>query len=272
MSYRNLEAARFVYLAVTFFILAAGTLLGGCGSDGPSGPNEPVGKYPPAGTATVDDGQDVGTNAGIKLTVLQTGSPVASAITGADGSFALPALANGDYALKASLKFYSTVTRDIQVRDSLLVSPIGTIELERTFFVFLRTDSLNYTFKSDSVYTWIVLKNENAEGLDLFNPLAYPYDIVVFESVEAEEEIWLWSPYRPPVPLPPRNKYEAYISAMDSLVIIPAGPVRAWGKSYQEGTKVPPDYYEMEARIELLDDRNVVRPFKSERHVVRLVP
>ena len=270
MSYRKVETAQFVYLITIVFVVAAVTLFGGCGSDSPSGPKEPVGTHPLTGTATIDDADDVGDHAGTKLTVLASGSAVATTKTGADGSFTLPDLANGDYTLKASRDFYSTLTKNIQVRDSLLVDPIGSLELELTFFIVLRTDSLEYTHESDSVFVWMVLKNENTEDLDLFNLFVIPYDFVVIDHVELEEEIWLWSLHKPDTN-DVRYDFEAFIPAMDSLFIYPPGDVRAWGKSNQEGTEMEPGYYDIEARIELRDDRGVIRPFKSKRHVVRLV-
>jgi hypothetical protein len=270
MSYREIESAQFVYLTAVVFVIAALALYGGCGSDGSTGPEEPEGKYSLNGTATIDDVDDVGSHAGIKLTVLDEGSVVASTKTSADGSFVLPPLGNGDYTLKARMDFYSTITKGIQVRDSLLVDPLGTLALEKTFFVHMRTDSLVYTNKSDSVYMWIVLKNQNTEDLDVYNPFAIPYDIVVIDTVEGEEEIWLWSAYRPYVS--PRDKYEASVPAQDSLVIYPPGDVQAWGKSHQDGTEADVGYYDMEARIELREDAGTIRQFKSKRHVVRLVP
>jgi hypothetical protein len=273
MNYRKIETAQFVYLLAMTFVIAAAAFQGGCGSDGSTGPGEPVGKYTLNGTATVDDHDDVGSHAGIKLTVLNGEASVGSTRTNSDGSFVLPPLGNGDYTVKASKDFYSTLSKDIQVRDSLLVDPLGSFALERTFFLHVRTDSLNYTFKSDSVFVWMVLENRNIEALDLSNPLdPYPYDFVVIDTVEEEEEIWLWSAYRPPIPLPPRNKYEASIPAMDSLLIYPPGDVRAWGKADKTGSRVDIGYYDIEGRIRLRDDLGSLREFKSKRHVVRLVP
>lgn len=268
MNYRRIETAQLVYLTAIAVIIAATTLIG-CGSDSSTGPQGPVGQYPLTGTATIDDVDDVGSHAGIKLTVLNAGSPVASTKTGADGSFTLPPLGNGDYKLKASMDFYSTLTTDIQVRDSLLVDQIGPLSLERTFFLYVRTDSLNYTFKSDSVYVWMVLKNENTEPLDLFNAFPIPFDFVVIENIEVEEEIWFWSTYRPPVNSE-KEDFEATIPAADSLVIMPPGDVRAWGKSKQDGTEADVGEYAIEGRIELRDGPSTIRQFKSKRHVVKL--
>jgi hypothetical protein len=271
MNYRKIETAQLVYLTAIAFVIAALTLNGGCGSDSSTGPGDPVGKYSLNGTATIDDVDDVGSHAGIKLTVLNSGTPVGSAKTSADGSFVLPPLGNGDYMVKASMNFYSTITKDIQVRDSLLVDPLGSFPLERTFFVHVRTDSLNYTFKSDSVYVWMVLRNENTEALDLFNAFPIPYDFVIIDSVEGEEEIWLWSIFRPPVNTE-KEDFEVTIPAIDSVLIYPPGDVRAWGKSKQDGAEADVGYYDLEGRIELRDSRGIIREFISKRHVIRLVP
>ncbi len=252
---------RIIVLSVVM-AAAAAVSLGGCGSDSSTGPEEPVGKYPLTGTAVFADKQD---HSGIKVKV-QGVTPTIT--TGPDGSFTLPPLGNGDYTLEAGAKFYSTLTTNLQVRDSLLVDPIGQLELTRTFFIEINSDSLRYTHESDSVVIWITLRNEDVRDLELFNPFARPYDFAVYDPAEQDEEVWRWSDNRPQVN-EDKVDFEATIAVGDSLRL---EPHKHWDKTDQFGTLVPVGTYEVEGEIFFFDSLGRKLEFDSGRREIKIAP
>jgi len=243
----------------------------GCGSSGSSNPAAPVGKYPLEGTATISDVEEVGDHAGTTVMVLRSDTLVASTSTDADGSFSLPSLSDGAYVMKVKRDFYSTVWRLLEVSGGLLVEPIGAIELGRTFHVLARTDSLRYTHELDSVHVWMTLKNENGEPLDLYNSFVIPYDFVVYDPAEGHREIWRWSNHRPQIN-DDRYDFIRSIDPADSIAVRPIGDIAAWGKADETGRPMPVGDYEIEATIQLIDDRGQFRTFVAPRRIVKLVP
>jgi hypothetical protein len=239
--------------------IAVVAFAGGCGgSDG----NGEKGTYQLAGTAVLADGGD---HSGIKIRVVENSSVVN---TQANGSFTLPDLADGDWTLKASREFYSTLTLRLRVRGGLLMEPIGELTLNRTLFMYVRSDSLKYTHKSDSVDIWIVLKNEDVEQLDLFSSFFRPYDFVITNPVEGDEIIWQWSQIRPPIN-DEKFDFEETIAAKDSLKL---SPHRWWNKKESNGTPAGTGTFEIQGTIDLQDIRRQWWQFKSEKHVIKLVP
>jgi len=246
--------------------------LWGCGSE-EGGVRQPVGKYPLEGVVLLPDVDEVDAledHAGTTVLVLSADTVAASARTGADGSFTLPRLADGDYKLKAKRAFYSTRETEVRVRGGLATAPIGTIELSRTFFVELRTDSGRYTHESDSVHVWLVLRNEDSEDLDVYNQFVVPYDFVVYDKSDARE-IWRWSNHRPQIN-DERYDFERTVGAADSSIVEPIGSVAAWGKSDETGRPMPEGDYEIEGSIELQDQNGRIRRFVTERKTVQLRP
>jgi hypothetical protein len=231
----------------------------GCGSDGPTGPR---GKYALTGTATLDDQTDY---SGIRLRIVETGATVT---TTADGSFALSSLEDGDYTLKASKDFYSTLTRNLQIRNGLLVDPIGELHLTRTFFLYMESDSLHYTFKSDSVFVWMVVQNDDVEPLNLFDGFVFPYDFIIYDPSEADKIVWQWSPLRPH-----RNddKYDFHrtVPAADTIRI---NPTVAWDKKTMLGRLVPVGSYDVEGQLDLVDSRGKMWHYVTAKHRVEIEP
>jgi hypothetical protein len=251
------------YLSSRIFLLLAAAsavaLWAGCGSDGSTGPR---GKYPLTGTATLDDQTDY---SGVRVRVVETGATVATA---ADGSFTLASLADGDYTLKASKDFYSTLTRNLQVRNGLLVDPIGELDLARTFFIYMESDSLHYTFRSDSVYVWMVLQNDDVEPLNLYDSFVIPYDFFIYDPSEKDKIVWQWSLIRPP-----RNddKYDFHrsIPAADTIRI---NPNVAWDKKTMSGSLVTVGSYDVEGQINLTDSRGKMWNYVTAKHRIEIEP
>jgi hypothetical protein len=234
--------------------IAVVAFAGGCGDD--------KGTHQLAGRALLADKDD---HSGIKIKIVENSSVVT---TQADGSFTLPDLADGNYTLKASREFYSTLTARIQVKGGLLMDPIGELILNRTLFIYIRSDSLQYTHKSDSVGIWMVIKNNNVEKLDLFSNFFRPHDFVIYNPTEGDEEIWRWSMIRPPIN-DEKFDFEDTIAAKDSLLLYPH---IMWDKKESNGTPAGTGPFEIEGTIDLQDVRSQLWRFTSKKHVIKLVP
>jgi hypothetical protein len=248
-------------IGMVLVALATAAFAGGCG-DGDSGAVK--GKYQLAGKAVFEDQDD---HSGIKVRIVENGSIVR---TGADGSFALPTLADGDWTLKVSRDFYSTRTVFIEVRGGLLVDPIGELVLRRTFFVYLRTDSLRFTHKSDTVGIWLTLVNNDVAQLDLYHPLMPAYDFVVIDpSVSPEEEVWRWSMLHDNPWNQEKHKFEDVVPARDSLIVLPD---RGWDKRNMDSSFVPSGRYIIQGELMLTLNKTKVHYFETRRLSIRLVP
>jgi hypothetical protein len=238
--------------------IAAAAFAGGCGDSDGDGEK---GTYELAGTAVLSDRLD---HSRIRIRIIENSSVVT---TDADGSFTLPELSDGDWTLKASRNFYSTLTVRLRVRGGLLMEPIGELVLNPSFFVHVRTDSLRYTHLSDSVGVWLVLKNDDVERLDLFSGFHKPYDFVVYDPVEGDKLIWEWSKVRPPVN-DTKFDFERTIAAEDSLLIFPN---RQWDKKESNGTPVGTGDFKIQSWIDLRDGQEPIR-FESDRLLIKLIP
>ena len=238
--------------------IAAAAVAGGCGDSNGDGEK---GTYELAGTAVFSDKQD---HSGIKIRIIENSSVVTTA---ADGSFTLPELSDGDWTLKAGRDFYSTLTARLRVRGGLLMEPIGELVLNPSFFLYIRTDSLRYTHLSDSVGIWLVLKNDDVEQLDLFSGFHKPYNFLVYDPIEGDEEIWNWHHVRPPVN-DEKFDFERTIGAKDSLLIFPN---RKWDKEKNNGTPVGTGDFEIQSWIDLRDGQEPIR-FETDRLLIKLIP
>lgn len=148
------------------------------------------------------------------------------------------------------------------------MEPIGDLVLNRSFFVYVRSDSLKYTHLSDSVGIWVVLKNDDVEPLDLFSSFFKPYDFVVYDVVEGDEIIWQWSHIRPPVN-DEKFDFEETIAAKDSLKVYPH---RQWDKKNANGTPVGTGDFEIQGWIDLQDGQKRFWRFETDRRLIKLVP
>ncbi len=243
-------------MAVPLFAAALLIAFVGCGSESPTG------KYPLTGTATLEDLTD---NSGVRLKIAETGATVISAT---DGSFTLAPLPDGNYTLKASKDFFSTLTVNLQVKGNMLIDPIGDLHLTRTFFIYMESDQLHYTFESDSVYVWMVLENNDVEKLDLFNAFAVPYDFLIYDPSELNKTVWQWSLIRPHVNDDKVDFFRS-IPAADTIHI---APHVAWDKKDMSGTLVNVGSYDVEGQIDLVDSRGKMWSFLTPRHRIEIEP
>lgn len=253
--------ARLALLSVIAAVAGGVTAFGGCGSDS----SGPTGKYPLEGTATLEDQTN---NSGIRITVSNSEGSVASVSTAEDGSFTLPSLGDGDYTLKAKRRFFSTLIAPLQVRNGLLVDPLDNIEMPLTFSVAIESDSLRYTHESDSVFIWMVLKNEDVEELNLDDEFARPYDFTIYDPAEGEEIVWQWSDNRPWIN-EEKERFEMTLAAMASDTL---RPHKAWDKTNRLSYPVSTGDYELEGEIIFVEAQGRIWEFVTPRRVILLAP
>lgn len=260
-SFAETGLARVAVLSVIAAAAVGVASFGGCGSDN----SGPTGEYPLAGTATLEDQAN---NSGIRITVSNSEGSVASVSTAEDGSFSLPSLGDGDYTLKAKRRFFSTLTTGLQVRNGLLVDPLDGLEMALTFSVVIESDSLRYTHESDSVFIWMVLKNEDVEELNLDDEFARPYDFTIYDPAEGEEIVWQWSDNRPWIN-EEKERFELTLAAMASDTL---RPHKAWDKTNRLSNPVSTGDYELEGEIRFVESQGRIWEFVTPRRVIELAP